>query len=114
MRERGGLRGELERGWAGAVLAGAGVEVGGVVDAEELLEAVRVEGLTCPVEGGETCAEKESGEVMWWKGLMRKGRKDQAPLSATSKPGCSSSTYRVVKRPRRLSTILSDDANGME
>ena len=58
--------------------------------------------------------EKESGEVMRWKGLMRKGRKDQAPLSATSKPGCPSSTYRVVKRSRRLSTILSDDANGME
>ena len=58
--------------------------------------------------------ENESGEVMRWKGLMRKGRKNQAPLSATSKPGCPGSTYRVVKWPRRLSTILSDDANGME
>ena len=58
--------------------------------------------------------ENESGEVMRWKGLMRKGRKNQAPLSATSKPGCPGSTYRVVKWPRRLSTILSDDASGME
>ena len=58
--------------------------------------------------------EEESGKVMRWKGLMWKGRKDQAPLSATSKPSCPSSTYRVVKRPRRLSTILSNDENGME